>query len=372
MSGQPRFCRETSDSIANIEKEFEGCQVDWYFYLWNLSDHQPGSTSYVNVRWVHKSWRNLDNYEEIKSRLTSKLPYNHSLKGLGIGSYNDELQDPSFYANVTTVPMWISLQRADLMRRECEKNENFKYDLVIRTRPDQVVKGKLNIEIEPKHILVPHIHYFGTSLPQNINDWFAMGDSDTMTIYCDIIQNIKSYSHLFNPKPAHPETLLAGYLHQNMSKIFVSDEITVKMKNYSEIINEERLMDYGEWASDTKRKSGFVKKGWGHELIWATNDKYCGKLLAFDAGSKFSMHFHSEKDESWYVLSGKFVVRYIDTTDASQHEKELNVGDTWHNPPLIIHQVECIETGTIIEVSTPDSVQDNYRVLPGDSQKKRD
>ena len=37
---------------------------------------------------------------------------------------------------------------------------------------------------------------------------------------------------------------------------------------------------------------GFVEKGWGHELIWATNDKYCGKLLKFNKGAKFSMHFH--------------------------------------------------------------------------------
>jgi len=28
----------------------------------------------------------------------------------------------------------------------------------------------------------------------------------------------------------------------------------------------------------------------------------------------------------------------------------------------------CQEEGTIIEVSTPDSVEDNYRVAPGDSQ----
>ena len=28
-----------------------------------------------------------------------------------------------------------------------------------------------------------------------------------------------------------------------------------------------------------------------------------------------------------------------------------------------------VEEGTIIEVSTPDSVEDNYRVMPGDSQK---
>jgi mannose-6-phosphate isomerase-like protein (cupin superfamily) len=116
------------------------------------------------------------------------------------------------------------------------------------------------------------------------------------------------------------------------------------------------------------RLNGIVLKGWGSEEIWATNDKYCGKLMHFNTGAKFSMHFHSEKDETWYVLSGQFSVYYIDTTDASIHKAELNPGDTWHNKPLLPHQLVCIEAGTIIEVSTPDSVEDNYRVLPGDSQ----
>jgi hypothetical protein len=56
------------------------------------------------------------------------------------------------------------------------------------------------------------------------------------------------------------------------------------------------------------------------------------------------------------------------TQDASMRKKILNVGDTWHNAPLEPHQLHCIEAGTIIEVSTPDSVEDNYRILPGDSQ----
>ena len=115
--------------------------------------------------------------------------------------------------------------------------------------------------------------------------------------------------------------------------------------------------------------TGFVEKGWGHELIWATNEKYCGKLLKFNQGARFSMHFHATKDETWYVLNGKFKVVCIDTKDASQYDVELRQGDTWHNPPLLPHQVICIEEGTLIEVSTPDSVEDNYRVAPGDSQK---
>lgn len=117
------------------------------------------------------------------------------------------------------------------------------------------------------------------------------------------------------------------------------------------------------------RLKGFVEKGWGHEYIFATNDLYCGKLLKFNQGAKFSMHFHKDKDETWYVLDGKFIVKLIDTVTAETYERELNQGDTWHNQPLMIHQLICIEQGTIIEVSTPDSVEDNYRVAPGDSQR---
>ena len=29
------------------------------------------------------------------------------------------------------------------------------------------------------------------------------------------------------------------------------------------------------------RLSGVDKKGWGYEMIWATNDLYCGKIMVF-------------------------------------------------------------------------------------------
>ena len=116
---------------------------------------------------------------------------------------------------------------------------------------------------------------------------------------------------------------------------------------------------------------GYVDKGWGHELIWATNDKYCGKLMNFKTGSKFSMHFHAVKEETWYVISGRFFVEWIDTTDASIHQKMLEANSVWHNPALLPHRLICIEEGVIIEVSTRDSVEDNYRVMPGDSQKSK-
>ena len=90
--------------------------------------------------------------------------------------------------------------------------------------------------------------------------------------------------------------------------------------------------------------------------------------MTFRKGAKFSMHFHAEKDESWLVQGGLFKVIWIDTKDASRHEKILHIGDKWHNPPLLPHQLICLEAGVILEVSTADSVEDNYRVEAGDSQ----
>lgn len=116
------------------------------------------------------------------------------------------------------------------------------------------------------------------------------------------------------------------------------------------------------------RLEGYVEKGWGHELIWATNEKYCGKLLKFNKDAKFSMHFHAEKDETWFVLSGKFIVKWIDTANATVHQEDLGPSSVWRNKPLLPHQIICVEEGIIIEVSTPDSVEDNYRVGKGDSQ----
>jgi mannose-6-phosphate isomerase-like protein (cupin superfamily) len=117
------------------------------------------------------------------------------------------------------------------------------------------------------------------------------------------------------------------------------------------------------------RLEGRVEKGWGYEEIWVSNSHYCSKFMHFNKGAKFSMHFHDWKEETWYVMSGRFIVTWIDTKDASVDSRVLEIGDTWHNDRLQPHQLYCEEKGCVLEVSTADSIEDNYRVMPGDSQK---
>jgi mannose-6-phosphate isomerase-like protein (cupin superfamily) len=119
-----------------------------------------------------------------------------------------------------------------------------------------------------------------------------------------------------------------------------------------------------------KATTSHVEKGWGHETIIVNNELYCGKILHFHTGSKFSMHFHMKKRETWYVASGEFLFRWINTKNADVIEETLRVGDTITNFVGEPHQIICIQEGDIFEVSTQHFDSDSYRVGKGDSQCK--
>ena len=111
-----------------------------------------------------------------------------------------------------------------------------------------------------------------------------------------------------------------------------------------------------------------VPKGWGEEIIIENNELYCGKILIFDAGCKFSMHYHMDKDETWWVEYGEFIYRWIDTETAKVNEAKLQEGDVVRQLPGQPHQLEAISNGRIFEVSTQHKDSDSYRVVKGDNQ----
>lgn len=111
-----------------------------------------------------------------------------------------------------------------------------------------------------------------------------------------------------------------------------------------------------------------VPKGWGEEVIITNNEKYCGKILRFKKGAKFSMHYHLIKDETWYVNEGLFIYRWIDTNNAELHEQQLSLGDCVRQFPGQPHQLEALTDGEVFEVSTQHFDSDSYRVWKGDNQ----
>jgi len=121
--------------------------------------------------------------------------------------------------------------------------------------------------------------------------------------------------------------------------------------------------------SDLVEETCHIPKGWGEEIIIENNELYCGKILIFKAGCKFSMHYHMNKDETWWVEYGEFRYSFIDTDNANIQTINLLEGDVVRHYPGQPHQLEAISNGRIFEVSTHHEDSDSYRVLPGDTQR---
>ena len=114
-------------------------------------------------------------------------------------------------------------------------------------------------------------------------------------------------------------------------------------------MDSPNLASLDRWGFDIKR----VEKPWGHELIWALTDTYCGKVLFVKAGHALSLQFHREKDESWLVQSGRAKLELGDAGQAALAEEVIGPGSAFHYKPGTVHRVTALEDTTILEVSTP-------------------
>jgi mannose-6-phosphate isomerase len=114
-------------------------------------------------------------------------------------------------------------------------------------------------------------------------------------------------------------------------------------------IDSPNISSLDSWAVDVRK----VEKPWGHELIWALSDAYCGKILFIKAGSALSLQFHNQKDESWLVQSGRARLELGEAGQRVLHEEVIGPGAAFRYPPGTVHRVTALEDTTILEVSTP-------------------
>jgi mannose-6-phosphate isomerase len=102
-----------------------------------------------------------------------------------------------------------------------------------------------------------------------------------------------------------------------------------------------------------------VNKPWGYERIWASSDRYVGKILHINAGEELSLQYHNKKDETVHLLSGELVyrVKLGETLD----DVKLKQGESFRITPGTVHQMLAVTDCDVLEVSTPE-VDDIVRV----------
>ena len=102
-----------------------------------------------------------------------------------------------------------------------------------------------------------------------------------------------------------------------------------------------------------------VDKPWGHEVRWATNEKYLGKILHINRGKRLSRQYHEAKDETIYVLQGILILEIGQDEEKNLKPEKtivLETGESYRIKPGTIHRFCAPYEGFVrlIEVSTPE------------------
>jgi len=98
------------------------------------------------------------------------------------------------------------------------------------------------------------------------------------------------------------------------------------------------------------------EKVWGGEEWIANTDKYCGKFLSLKKGKRCSLHYHKDKDETFYILNGRVLM------EINNKDSVMKTGDIVHIAPMILHRFSGLENSVIIEFSTHHKESDSYRI----------
>jgi mannose-6-phosphate isomerase len=109
------------------------------------------------------------------------------------------------------------------------------------------------------------------------------------------------------------------------------------------------LFDLDRFAVDVKR----VEKPWGYELVYASTERYCGKIIFIRAGEELSLQFHRKKDETIYVQSGRVEFEIGDPGKPTDTEV-VAPGRAFRLEPGTVHRMRALEDTVVLEVSTAE------------------
>lgn len=114
----------------------------------------------------------------------------------------------------------------------------------------------------------------------------------------------------------------------------------------------------------------YVPKVWGSEF-WISNcEKYCGKLLFIKKSHFLSWHFHKLKTETFYLHSGKLLIKSGWSDDILAAENTvMEPGDIFEVPVGLRHRMIGLLDSELFEFSTTHRDDDSYRIIPSDQEK---
>lgn len=145
--------------------------------------------------------KNLE-FIEIPAKLSSDV---ESIKGFNRAL---ETNPTSLYS------MWYGIKKTNDLKIKYELENNFKYDIVIKSRFDIEFRETIKLHKEPNSLSIP----IGSDHRGGYNDLFAYGSSDIMDYYTSVYDYITDY--IKEGCLIHPERILKHHLDKKDFKFY--------------------------------------------------------------------------------------------------------------------------------------------------------
>ena len=142
--------------------------------------------------------------------------------------------------------MWFKLKTIDQIRRQVEERDSITYDIIIRLRPDLLIlssdifwstirslySSKIDCIYIPSDECISYPDNFIDNY-EGVNDQFAIGSVNSMSIYCMVYDNIKTFH---KDKIYNSSSMLKRQLEQS--------SITIKYLStiYKRVLNENKII----------------------------------------------------------------------------------------------------------------------------------
>lgn len=221
LSGLVRTYRKTYENFCDaLIKPNQHHEIDIFISTWPVEHSNNSMERTRRVAWYGDQTppfpENPLDYHDIQAKYRPQFILIEKPKTFNVPWY---VETPN--CNIQSIMnMFYKIHSADLMRRQHERLEGWKYPAVIRTRFDTLIPFPIVLdEIDLSVITGPCM----SELPpfegrQWFNDKFAVGNSDNMSVYGDW------YCHIENMVtkqgvPVQPETLLFHHLNAHGVKI---------------------------------------------------------------------------------------------------------------------------------------------------------
>lgn len=118
-----------------------------------------------------------------------------------------------------------------------------------------------------------------------------------------------------------------------------------------------------------------VEKPWGYELHWVPEGlPYMGKILHINAGEVLSLQVHDQKQESYFMMSGRAALEWENNT-GTMITTEMQPGYGYRTSVGQKHRIRGITDCDVIEASTPEAgttwrLEDKY-ARPNETPEQR-